>query len=185
MFQVQTLFSLCPQDTGSCVFRLDNRDQDAVVALGIYFLESGLQHQDKILPYLMKLAKNLHKAIWVDEVRKQPTDSMYYNISFRLIMIRIVKQYNFLIGIPVAERFSFCIHTLLSDIATKSASSRDEIFTCQVDCLTVLTNALRNHKEKESTFNSKIYLCKCTVPVLIGKFPKKIVLFYLEKSKLK
>lgn len=147
-----TLYSLCPQDSGGSVFRLDNRDQDAILALGIYFLESGLQHRDRILPYLLRLAKSLYKAHWVDEVRMQPTDR-----------------------IPVAERFSFCLHTLLSDIATKCSSSREEIITCQVECLATLTNTIKNHKEHGTlTVAARLYLCRSTVPVLIGSVVKSV-----------
>ena len=75
--QLKTLISLCPKESASGVFRLNNRDQDAVIALGIYLLESHLQHKEKILPYLLKLARNLGKVVWLDEIRQHLTDRKF------------------------------------------------------------------------------------------------------------
>lgn len=74
------------------------------------------------------------------------------------------------IGIPIAERLSFCIHTLLSDIAARCEESRDEIISTQVECLIDLTSTVRTFQEQnqKSSSQSKLYLCKTTVPVLIG-----------------
>ncbi|KAK5638099.1 hypothetical protein RI129_012394 [Pyrocoelia pectoralis] len=144
--KLQPLISLCPPESTNGVFRLSSRDQDAVIALGIYLLESGLQHSDKIISYLLSLAKGLMKTVWRDEIRTYPTDR-----------------------IPIAEKFSFCLHTLLCDVAVKCEDRRDEIINCQVDCFITLTSTVKTVQEQETiTSNAKLYLCKSTLPILIG-----------------
>lgn len=75
-----------------------------------------------------------------------------------------------ILGIPIAEKFSFCIHTLLSDIAARCDESKDEIIGTQVDCLIDLTSTIKNFQEQnqKSSSQTKLYLCKTIVPVLIG-----------------
>nr|XP_022907836.1 phosphatidylinositol 4-kinase alpha [Onthophagus taurus] len=143
--RVNTLFSLCPKETANGVFRLTQRDQDAVIALGIYFLESRFQHQDKILPYFLKVARGLGKAVWVEERRVHVQDR-----------------------IPVSEKFSFCLHTLLSDIATRLDDSREEIISLQVECFANLTESLLTLQSHGTSSSQKFFLCRGTIPVFIG-----------------
>lgn len=63
------MLALCPGDSHGGGFRVDQRGQDAVVALGVYLLESGLQHQTAIVQYLLRLLRALPKAVWLDEKR--------------------------------------------------------------------------------------------------------------------
>ena len=72
--QVERLFDLCPKQSANGVFRFDDRTHEAIVALGIYFIESGLQHRDKILPYLTQLFKGLPRSQWTQQVG--PNESM-------------------------------------------------------------------------------------------------------------
>ncbi|XP_055594149.1 phosphatidylinositol 4-kinase alpha isoform X1 [Uranotaenia lowii] len=141
--KVQTLFRYCPQESASGVFRLDSRAQDAVIALGLYFLESDYQYEKEIIPYLLKLSKALPKAVWIDDVKPNKIDK-----------------------IPTAEKFSFCLNSLLSDIAVGCPESRDEIIHTQVEVLTSLTNMIKGSRENQNL--QPIILCKATVPLLLG-----------------
>ncbi|EDW65723.2 LOW QUALITY PROTEIN: uncharacterized protein Dvir_GJ18746 [Drosophila virilis] len=143
--KVQTLFRYCPQENASGVFCLDSRAQDAVIALGIYFLEGGCQHESQIVPYLLRLAKSLPKARIHDERNSK------------------VER----VRIPAAEKFSFCLNTLLSDIAAKCPDSREEIILNQVETLGTLANIVKPSKDSNST-PPPLVLCNATVPLLFG-----------------
>ncbi|XP_066970314.1 phosphatidylinositol 4-kinase alpha isoform X2 [Macrobrachium rosenbergii] len=157
--KVEKLLALCPGESHGGVYRIDQRGQDAVVALGVYFLESGLQHQSSILQYFLRLLRALPKAVWLDEKKLNPTDR-----------------------IPVAERFSFLLTTLLSDVATQSEEAREEVINTQVEVLATLTNAITRavRDEQLRSINGKrssihfippelaVAICRGTVPVLLG-----------------
>ncbi|XP_060518279.1 phosphatidylinositol 4-kinase alpha [Cylas formicarius] len=144
--KVQTLFSMCAIEASNNSIAIHCREQDAVIALGIYFLESGLQHKEKIMPYLLHLAKSLEKATWLDEIKYNATDR-----------------------IPMAEKFSFCLHTLLSDVAARCEDYRKIIIDTQVECLVSLTNSIVKLQDPNNCNSSaKLFLCKTIVPVLIG-----------------
>lgn len=122
---------------------MDARAQDAVIALGLFFLEGGCQYEDPIVPYLLRLAKSLPKAVWVDNMKVNKTDK-----------------------IPTAEKFSFCLNTLLSDIAVVCPEMRDEIILNQVETLNTLTTMIKSSQDSKPL--PPMILCKATVPLLLG-----------------
>ncbi len=164
--QVQTLYRYCPQENAAGVFCLDSRAQDAVIALGLYFLESGCQHEQQIIPYLLRLAKSLPKAVWVDDCQPSKTDSKYCINIDGVERLRNFKLSFLITEVPATERFSFCLNTLLSDIAVNCPDVREEVMLNQVDTLNVLTNMIKTSRESNAL--PPMILCKATVPILFG-----------------
>ncbi|KAG7274046.1 hypothetical protein CRUP_030768 [Coryphaenoides rupestris] len=121
--KVQKLQCMCPVDFRG-VFQLDERRRDAVIALGIFLVESNLQHKEAIVPYLLGLLKDT---------------------------------------LPVAENFSFFLVTLLSDVAQRDETLRGQILETVMEIMQVLQDICRDpeHHDKE-------YLCRYTVPCLLG-----------------
>ncbi|CAG9126147.1 unnamed protein product [Plutella xylostella] len=75
--KLNTLFMLCPQ--ASSTLQVTARSQDACIALGIYFLQSGLQHQDKLLPYFLKVLKSLGNAQFEEPWCRSPNAELLSN----------------------------------------------------------------------------------------------------------
>ncbi|GAB5579306.1 phosphatidylinositol 4-kinase alpha [Prionailurus iriomotensis] len=137
---VQKLLCMCPVDFHG-IFQLDERRRDAVIALGIFLVESDLQHKDSVVPYLLRLLKGLPKVYWVEESTARKGRAT----------------------LPVAESFSFCLVTLLSDVAYRDPSLRDEILEALLQVLHVLLGMCQALEIQE-----KEYLCKYAIPCLIG-----------------
>ncbi|XP_039724350.1 phosphatidylinositol 4-kinase alpha [Pteropus medius] len=138
--KVQKLLCMCPVDFHG-IFQLDERRRDAVIALGIFLIESDLQHKDSVVPYLLRLLKGLPKVYWVEESTARKGRG----------------------ALPVAESFSFCLVTLLSDVAYRDPSLRDEILEALLQVLHVLLGMCQALEIQE-----KEYLCKYAIPCLIG-----------------
>uniref|UniRef100_A0AAR2JPR2 1-phosphatidylinositol 4-kinase n=1 Tax=Pygocentrus nattereri TaxID=42514 RepID=A0AAR2JPR2_PYGNA len=102
--KVQKLQCMCPVDCRG-VFQLDERRRDAVIALGIFLVESDLQHKDTIIPYLLGLLKGLPRVQWIEESSERKGRET----------------------LPVAENFCFCLVTVLSDVAQRDESLRIQV----------------------------------------------------------
>uniref|UniRef100_A0A669CRN2 Phosphatidylinositol 4-kinase, catalytic, alpha a n=1 Tax=Oreochromis niloticus TaxID=8128 RepID=A0A669CRN2_ORENI len=138
--KVQKLQCMCPVDFRG-TFQLDERRRDAVIALGIFLVESNLQHKDAIVPYLLGLLKGLPKVQWIEESsERKGRDTL-----------------------PVAENFSFCLVTLLSDVAQCDETLRGQILDAVMDIMQVLQDICKNPEAHD-----KEYLCRYTVPTLLG-----------------
>uniref|UniRef100_A0A667ZJS1 1-phosphatidylinositol 4-kinase n=1 Tax=Myripristis murdjan TaxID=586833 RepID=A0A667ZJS1_9TELE len=138
--KVQKLQCMCPVDFRG-VFQLDERRRDAVIALGIFLVESNLQHKDTIVPYLLGLLKGLPKVQWIEESSERKGRD----------------------NLPVAENFSFCLVTLLSDVAQRDETLQGQILEAVMDIMQVLHDICKNPEAHD-----KEYLCKYTVPCLLG-----------------
>uniref|UniRef100_A0A3Q3LSA1 1-phosphatidylinositol 4-kinase n=1 Tax=Mastacembelus armatus TaxID=205130 RepID=A0A3Q3LSA1_9TELE len=138
--KVQKLQCMCPADFRG-VFQLDERRRDAVIALGIFLVESNLQHKDAIVPYLLGLLKGLPKVQWIEESSERKCREI----------------------LPVAENFSFSLVTLLSDVAQRDETLRGQILEAVMDIMQVLQDICKN-----ADAHDKEYLCRYTVPTLLG-----------------
>ncbi|XP_036434793.1 phosphatidylinositol 4-kinase, catalytic, alpha b isoform X1 [Colossoma macropomum] len=138
--KVQKLLCMCPLDTRG-VFTLDIRRRDAVIALAVFLVESDLQHKDMVVSYLLSLLKGLPRVQWVEEATCRKSKE----------------------SLPMAENFSFCLVTLLSDVAQRDPESRTQILEAIMEVMQSLLEicqAPENH--------DKVYLCKYLVPCLLG-----------------
>ncbi|KAJ8386053.1 hypothetical protein AAFF_G00177420 [Aldrovandia affinis] len=138
--KVQKLRCMCPVDFRG-VFQLDERRRDAVIALGIFLVESDLQHKDDILPYLLGLLKGLPRVQWIEEsTERKPREAL-----------------------PVAENFCFGLVTLLSDVAQRDEALRCQILEAVMDVMQVLLDICQTPENHD-----REYLCRYTVPCLLG-----------------
>lgn len=143
-FQFQQLYKHCPQESSAGIFCIDSRAHEAVVALGLYFLESNFQYEHVIVPYLLRLLKGIPKSIHKDD-------------DPRMLEKKIDR-------LPATEKFSFCLNTLLSDICVCCPDRREEIIQSQVEVFSTLTNMIISHQNAQSS----TALCKDTVPLFLG-----------------
>ncbi|XP_052799861.1 phosphatidylinositol 4-kinase alpha-like isoform X2 [Mya arenaria] len=137
--KVSRIRNLCPTN-GTQVYVIDGRGQDAVIALGVYFLESKLQYKDVLLPYFLEFLKGLPAAVWVHG----PATKETYKL-------------------PKTECFSFFLNTILSDVALRDPENRNVIINTQLEVLERLCHMCEGKEEID-----KDALCKNIIPILLG-----------------
>ncbi|KAK8785235.1 hypothetical protein V5799_008399 [Amblyomma americanum] len=77
--QVAKVMSACPVEMSRDVYHIDQRSQEAVIAISVYLKESGFQHYECIVPYPMKLLRGLLKATFVEEVNS--SDALHAEVT--------------------------------------------------------------------------------------------------------
>ncbi|KAI2660230.1 Phosphatidylinositol 4-kinase alpha [Labeo rohita] len=98
-------------------------------------------HKDAIVPYLLGLLKGLPRVQWIEESSERKGRET----------------------LPIAENFSFCLVTMLSDVAQMDESMRIQILEAVMNLMQVLQEMCQNIEGQD-----KEYLCKYTVPCLLG-----------------
>ena len=63
-------------------------------------------------------------------------------------------RFTFLLGMPVAERFTFVVTTLLTDVAANCESVREEVLNTQVEVLSALTNVIIRAAREDSLLSA-------------------------------
>ena len=154
-------FPAQPSSPPGSALLLTSRHQEAVLALGIFYLESGFLHEEKILDYLLSVTSSLATATFPDEI---PSD-------------RRAK-------LPPAEIFSFNLVTLLNDIARNNPATAERILETQLELLSSIYSQLQammkqglgtgfcpggiclrlcaHKQDKPAAFNSRRWTCKVT-----------------------
>ncbi|XP_010863670.1 phosphatidylinositol 4-kinase, catalytic, alpha b isoform X2 [Esox lucius] len=138
--KVQKLQCMCPVEVRG-VFTLDVRRRDAVIALAVFLVESDLQHKEMVVPYLLILLRGLPRFQWIEESSGKKGKE----------------------ALPIAENFSFCLVTLLADVAQSDPDSRPQILKAVMEVMQVLLEMCQNTENHD-----KVYLCRYIVPCLLG-----------------
>lgn len=148
---INFLLSCCPSLPSSSSshiprVQIDQKSQDSVVALIIFLIESNFhqRYRDDIVDYLLDLLDKLIDADWIEEIKIYEQDR-----------------------IPIAERFSFCVNTALTDVAYFCPELTRKIIDRQIDLLERLTNLLIEF-QLNIVADDCIRLCGHLLPIFLG-----------------
>jgi len=165
------LFSQCPRPPSAdeaaspSGWVLSARQQDAVLALGLFFLEGGFQCANEVVPYLLALAHALDKAHIQEKRDARESKDQIKAISF-IVLVAMFAE------IPATENFSFAMNTLLSDVSARlPAAERFKMLEAQISLLSRLAEAVETSACDQSqpvAQNTKLHLCLATLPTLFG-----------------
>ncbi|KAG7221409.1 hypothetical protein INR49_017285 [Caranx melampygus] len=127
--KVQKLQCMCPLEVRG-VFTLDVRRRNAVIALAVFLVESGLQP--------------------IERATTGPMDRRELGKERKGIS-------------PSCRNFSFCLVTLLADVAQRDPDSRQEILNTIMEVMQALQEMCQTPDNHD-----KVYLCRYIVPSLLG-----------------
>ncbi|KXJ09268.1 Phosphatidylinositol 4-kinase alpha [Exaiptasia diaphana] len=123
---------LCPgrPKTPTDYYTLDQRSQEAILALGLYELQSNLQYKSKIMPYLIDVLKNLPAAKWIEP--------QMFTIASKS---------------PISGEFTLCFVSLMSSLARKDNLLAGEINKAIMDVFEILVKRCWSYKEMRDIDN--------------------------------
>nr|CAB3264847.1 phosphatidylinositol 4-kinase alpha-like [Phallusia mammillata] len=130
-------------------YNLTSRNHYGIVSLGVYFLESNLQHHTIVLPYLLELLQHLPSATWSLGTEAGNKSEL-----------------------PLPERNAYCLSSLLSETIILSKQSHDakngvskaanKIIPLFLDTVQLYAKAILNPTLSEDT------LCGIVLPTFLG-----------------
>ncbi|XP_077969116.1 phosphatidylinositol 4-kinase alpha-like isoform X2 [Styela clava] len=141
--QVRKLLSMCPQIEKG-ILRLNQRNWNSIVALGVFLIHSNMKHKDIIVPYFIQLMENLPSIVW--------SLAEYGNTEGNL---------------PMPERYAFFLSVIVSDIITYSCVNdekyKDELLKAILSTVKTLTKKINTQSNKDANVLSIV-----TIPTLVG-----------------
>ncbi|XP_075212959.1 phosphatidylinositol 4-kinase alpha-like [Lycorma delicatula] len=139
--KVKLIHSFCPQISSDGCYVIYPHSLDCIIALGTFYIKSGLQHTTQILPYLLELLKNISEAKWL--VKADETSDL----------------------VPYAEKFTFCLNTLLSDVYS---SERESIIHYQTIEIANICDNIIHELQNNFTSAEEQKLFNIKLPILLG-----------------